>query len=552
MLLHFPAEIVNRVSSYLSHGDFHHLVLVNQACYYQFTPFLYQKMSFKDGDQFKQFSNESKHFHPHVRNLHLPYFSEIMRILPRLPFMFPSLDSINLTVSDAHCPPQFCEPFRTLRVLTMKTFGLPASSIEIIAAMPYLTHLDITLLANAKITVNLLNDLHQLCPLLQRLYIKGSFKDIFTEKTESQPVQIVDKLKLLHLESTSSLYEHHFWLKHIAFTYPNLETLSLGQQTVSIEKQYSSEFYDWFRSSCPHIIQFKWLNIVPDDNFFKKLDQQQCQLQELRLNDATLVKHLLMEVEPSHDTYLSAIFNLDIRISIDTTYDTLLSFLGRVCYQLEQFAIEQYDSHSPDELYMDTILDLLPRLTSVSFTQIRIGTKSRKADFDSHPLEKIKLKGCHIPYDTFDSIGFRCPYLSNLILDQTSHSDHLVKIHLPYQKLNKVELNSIYLSKLDLDAVVQLFRMKQANRSDWYLMDSYKKPAYSRTIIAKSFKKLNNTMSHLSYSSQKLESQSDNHTNPFLPYALRDPDLRNAAKDGYVDLVCQSVCSLYINSKKVK
>ncbi|KAI8385693.1 hypothetical protein BD560DRAFT_384089, partial [Blakeslea trispora] len=519
MLFLFPLEIVNCIAFYLSQKDYYELLLVNRTCHHQFIPFFYRQMQFKDEDEFEQFLYQSKHYHLHVRDLKLPYFKSVEQTLAQLP---------SAASSKLH----------QIQSLTMKCFMPLTPSLETVAAMPCLTHLNFSLMSAGETTIDLLENLHALCPLLMRLHIQGPFGDVSPRDSEPRPMQVINKLKTLEINSTSHSFKYRSWLKYIANTYPNLEMLKLGDCKFDNELDYTDGFYDWFRMKCPRLVQFEWTNIYPDHGFLEKLDQQQCQLQTLTLHHLIVARRFLIHLEICYRDYPANIFNLDIKIADDTSYKRLCVSLGRYCTRLQQLSVEQSCTYSPDELYIDRLLDFLPCLKAIRLSGIRIATQQISRDVVPHSLKQIELRHCYLPQDGFSSISRRCLHLKSLVLYQTVHTDGSVRIHLPYQQLNRVEINSIYSAKSDIKAVVRFFFFKQVKRYDCYFMDSFEKRAYSRETIAKSFKKLNVLPSP--------SARSDG-----LPCELKGSSLWIPHKAGSLYFVCSSVNSVHINSKKV-
>ncbi|KAI8329595.1 hypothetical protein EDC96DRAFT_529250 [Choanephora cucurbitarum] len=273
-MLSLPTEIVNLIIPYLSSKEYNQLVRVGHAYYSKFILLLYQNITIQNPDKFKLFLKRNAH-HKHVRSIDASRAHVKADQIGRFSVLFPYLAHFSFVLDMFDKDIQFAWPFSHLISLTITVGYSQQSVLDILAKMPCLEGLYIIDLYYEELSIDLLTDIHKLCPYLKNLYIE-SFMIIKPTEEQFKSLQLHNRLQTLVLRAYS-LDHHRLWLRYVGICCPNLEFLKLEDKSGFSDnlKPYPTEFYDWFLSSCRRLTQFEAVNITPDDLFLKKLKLQQ-------------------------------------------------------------------------------------------------------------------------------------------------------------------------------------------------------------------------------------------------------------------------------------
>ncbi|KAI8342230.1 hypothetical protein BD560DRAFT_412040 [Blakeslea trispora] len=544
-----PAEIVDRISTFLERGDLYQLTNTNYALHNLCVIYLYKKIDCCSLKGLEDFLRITRHFGL-VKSLSISTGFDRQCQLPDLPTYLPFLTSLTLNVYSKLTLSNL-STFQHLNALTIEIWVDDAPFLpHLLSVTSYLTYLNVRQVYNS---LDWLSNLHQLCPHLEHVGIVIDRIESLAV-TDFVPDRPFEKLKSFNLKSIFDLPQHQRWLQFIANRFPNIECLKLesGMPERTERTPYPAKFYDWFFLSCPYLMQFEWFNIVPDDPFLSRLNDKQRQAQELSLMSLEATKVLLFPFKASSSIYLSTLINLEIQIPISMSCDTFIQSLAAVCSQLRQLKLSSLLNFTANVLSIHTLLDLFQDLNTLQLNGFELYVNHDKQQEQqkrqatiSHPLKKISLRNGGVSCSLFDSIGRRCPDIQCIVLDQVVQTEKdRMKIHLPCHTLIEVDITDVRF--VSGHAQLQSLQIQQKERTDWYFRQ--KEEAF--TI----WKHLSTTTSkELNYPRKQTANL---HLSPIYPFLL-DSDATESCDslnttNGCLSLVCQSIQSLYINDKKLR
>ncbi|OBZ86133.1 hypothetical protein A0J61_05824 [Choanephora cucurbitarum] len=557
MISTLPTEIIAHISTYLSLQDYHHLVLVNHAYHLIFKAYLYNTLRFRFYHHYERFLTVSRE-NDSVNHLWLGCIFEEPDPIQAIPIQFPFLNSLYLRVTN-ECDLYGLPLFHHLQSLTLDIRGGDAGLFDMLASTPHLKHLTIPFVYQP-ICIEWVDDVHLSCPLLEHLDLEYDVLDMYTHSIPE--TVLFEKLKSLRLMSSHGAPHHSLWLEYVSKRYPNIQSLKLGSRSKASLRAQPYPAYDGFPSSCPSLVYLEWFNIVPDAQMLQRLSLKQKQHQKITLHsDDPIIRILAL---PNPPIGLASILHLDIHVP--STYDRtqFLLSLGSACPYLQQLKLSSIYVRHPNHLFLDILFHQLSSLQSLYLEGFQLSIQQAQSGQETvmHSLHKLLIERCDLSDDVFNCLDRQCPNLNEVCLDTAicPEEGYAIKIELPSQHLVKLTLSNVRSRQKDMQRPVQLFRLQQGRQSTWYYMDQYHIDSYSHRITAKSSRRLDDTEidvlhAHL-FQTRTLwlepEYHSPGYADSLSPCVFDGLDLCKLIEQGYVDLVCHSNQSVYLNDKKIE
>ncbi|KAI9366542.1 hypothetical protein BD770DRAFT_405817 [Pilaira anomala] len=401
---------------------------------------------------------------------------------------------------------------------------------------------------------------------------------------------------LQKVELAKHLYDVHFvdgnfsddilqWLKYISQKYINVKTLGLGSCSFIPQDDKSTEVFDkktyqdQLMQIATRFTRLKILRVssfVLGHKFFDLLDRNGKGLKELTLGNG--LSPIQLEKELTHLMHSRQRHTLDslslngglLILAKPTGFLPIMNTI-RKCSNLTilHLSMGRYSNRNsvrPENrmedygiLYFDYILELCPKLTTLSVSDAKLITTCdtnyyNKLNRVSYLLQSLTLS--NILFDSsnvFDMIRSQCPSLNQLLLTATiiKGSDDLntrhFGIYLPNHRLDTLVLDRIRISnKCSIRLGTSRFKIINATETVWYDLIGYECctsifPVAGNNLLASTTDN-GGTLQRMRARKVKVTTHSEAH-----------PGVNNNLDQGvYVTVQCKSVRSIYLTGLQVE